>query len=427
MKKFQDSIANLDELALLCRDDRARAYIAEAVNCYRAGAYRSAIVAAWIAVCYDVIDKLRELTLAGDKEAEKLVEAMDKARAANDISRALKFERELLDLARDKFELISHIEHTDLNRLQEDRNRCAHPSLASDDEAFNPSGELARLHIRSAVTHLLQHPPVQGKYALDRLMKEVTSDYFPTDTEKAVVSLTSGPLRNPRESLTRNFIVLLVKNILADETDWKARHRFVTALRSVEIIHPDAFRTAIEEKLTTIIRPVSDERLRIVSWFFTRFPQVWDAIEVDLQHRIDNFVSDLPAEHISDLDGLIRTPFFETSAVRRLRRATRSELAKAFWVDMPEQISDRYVELYVESENFDQANSWAREVVIHASDFSRGQQETLIRGAAQNGQVLSSFEFGSVVAALRQTDVIPSVEYEALLGECNLEKYQAEA
>ena len=94
------ALADLDELILLCRDEKARLYIEEAVSCYRSGAYRSAIVATWIAVCYDIIDKLRELALSGDKEAELQVKAIEETRAANNFARALQFERAILDLAR---------------------------------------------------------------------------------------------------------------------------------------------------------------------------------------------------------------------------------------------------------------------------------------------------------------------------------------
>lgn len=148
-------LEDLDELTLRCRDQKARLYITEAVASYRAGAFRSAIVAAWIAVCFDVIEKFRELALAGDKEAEKQVQELDATRRSGDLTHALKFERALLELARDKFELISPLEYIDLARLQADRNRCAHPSLTSDEQAYVPSAELARLHLHSAVTHLL--------------------------------------------------------------------------------------------------------------------------------------------------------------------------------------------------------------------------------------------------------------------------------
>jgi hypothetical protein len=183
-------LRDLDELVLQCRDERAKSYIREAVACYQSGAYRSAIVATWIAVAFDVIDKFRELALAGDNEAVAQIEAFDEMRAQNDIPRSLAFERTLLDVAKDKFELISPVEHIDLDRLQQDRNRCAHPSMATETEIFSPSAELARVHIRSAVEHLLRHEPSQGKAALGRLVEEVRSPYFPVrlDDVRAVLS-----------------------------------------------------------------------------------------------------------------------------------------------------------------------------------------------------------------------------------------------
>lgn len=119
-------LSDLDELVLKCRDQKAKNYIREAVACYKAGAFRSAIVSTWIAVSFDILDKLKELSLAGDKEAEKQIEAFDKARRIGDIANSLKFERDILSVCRDKLELISPVEFIDLDRLQEDRNRCAH-------------------------------------------------------------------------------------------------------------------------------------------------------------------------------------------------------------------------------------------------------------------------------------------------------------
>ncbi|ENV52103.1 hypothetical protein L292_1654 [Acinetobacter junii CIP 107470 = MTCC 11364] len=72
-------LSDLDELVLKCRDQKAKSYIREAVACYKAGAFRSAIVSTWIAVSFDILDKLKELSLAGDKEAERQIESFDKA------------------------------------------------------------------------------------------------------------------------------------------------------------------------------------------------------------------------------------------------------------------------------------------------------------------------------------------------------------
>jgi hypothetical protein len=177
---------DLDELVLLCRNEKARSFIQEAVQCYKAGAFRQAIVATWIAVVYDIIHKFQELELAGDANASKHLGQFEKIRQAGDLKGSLEFERNILTVAQKEFELISDIEHIDLARLQEDRNRCAHPAMNTNDEIYQPSPELARSHLRNAIEHLLQRPPVQGKAALNRLISDIESDYFPANNEDAV-------------------------------------------------------------------------------------------------------------------------------------------------------------------------------------------------------------------------------------------------
>jgi hypothetical protein len=291
------ALVDLDELVLLCRDDKARLYLVEAVACYRSGAYRSAIVATWIAVCYDIIDKLRELALSGDRNAEQYIAKIERARAANDFAQALILERDLLKIARDEFELISHLEHIDLSRLQEDRNRCAHPSLVSQDQAFAPSGELARLHVRSAVLHLLQHQPVQGKYALERLINEVHSEYFPDTVPKAVQALSSGPLKRPRDSLVRNFVIVLIKDILVPRLDWKARSRTLAALSAVKELHHRVFELTMKEQLAVIFRRIPDKDIAWCVWLLVRLKNYWDVLSRDVQLKLEAFVTALPSAH----------------------------------------------------------------------------------------------------------------------------------
>jgi hypothetical protein len=76
-----EAFIDLDELVLLCRDKQAKKFIQEAVACYRAGAFRSCIVATWNAVVFDFLHKLRELELLEDKEASQQLEKFEKLSA----------------------------------------------------------------------------------------------------------------------------------------------------------------------------------------------------------------------------------------------------------------------------------------------------------------------------------------------------------
>jgi hypothetical protein len=145
------SLSDLDELSLRVRDADSRVLFLEAVQAQRGGAYRSAITSTWIAVVFDIISKLRELSLGGDQNAAKFVEKLEKAVKVNNIPSLQAIERTILDVAERDFELLGPHERNDLERLQQDRNLCAHPALLTEGKIFQPTplGYLRRRH-RSA-------------------------------------------------------------------------------------------------------------------------------------------------------------------------------------------------------------------------------------------------------------------------------------
>ena len=77
------AITDLDELVLSCRTEQAKTYIQEAVGSYRAGAYRACIVATWIAVIFDLVEKVSDLALGGDAAARAMIEKYGGGRRAN--------------------------------------------------------------------------------------------------------------------------------------------------------------------------------------------------------------------------------------------------------------------------------------------------------------------------------------------------------
>jgi|SRR5580704_8193612 hypothetical protein len=417
------ALADLDELILWCRDDKARLYIVEAVACYRSGAYRSAIVATWIAVCYDIIDKLRELSLSGDQAATQQIDIIERSRSSNDFMRALSFERDILKLARDQFELISPLEYIDLSRLQEDRNRCAHPSLISQDQGFNPSGELARLHIRSAVLHLLQHQPVQGKYALERLLREARSEYFPDTSAKAVQALSSGPLKRPRDSLVRNFVIVLLKDVLTPTLDWKARLRAFAALSAVKKLHHRIFELTLKDRLPSFFRALPDDALHWGIWVLTRFDDYWNILPQDVRLKIEAYTSALPEEHFMDIDSILTYAPLRQHAERRVQSASRADIKNSLFFELPPVVADRCIALYLQSNSYAQANEWAAEMRMYADSFSVPQQRRILAGINNNDQLMFANTVSSVISALRNSKKIAPAEFESELESNGLQKF----
>lgn len=418
-------LADLDELTLKCRDDKARKYIREAVSCYKSGAFRSAIVSTWIAVSFDIIDKLKELALTGDKEAEKQLEEFEKARKAGDISKALKFEKEILEIARDKLELISHIELMDLERLQQDRNRCAHPSMTAEGDIFNPPAELARVHIRTAVESLLQYPPAQGKYALDKLLADVNSEYFPTTEAKAITALKNSPLTKPRESLVRNFLIVLLKKLVLEIDDYKERRRCISALRATKAMHSSVYETTISNKISELLRTLTDETMDRVIPIVRSYPEFWEYTDDDMRQKIAKFAEMLPSENINDLDDFLDFKPLEVAATKRARKATFKELKDTAFFSLHPSLADRIIDLYLNSKSYDQANSRGVLVSSYAGEFTSEQITKIIKGAAANDQIEYSFELGTVINSIRQVKQYDIPKLEELLEECGLGKYKS--
>ena len=256
-----EAFIDLDELILRCRDKLSRKFIQEAVSCYRVGAFRSCIVSTWNAVVFDFLHKLRELELLGDGQAAKLLEKFENLRSSGKQFKELwQFESDIPEMALTKFELISNIEKSDIERLFDDRSRCAHPSMTSLEEPFEATAELARYHLRSAVTHLLARPPVQGRAACERIFTDIASEYFPIDPELAIKHFQKSPLARARFVLIKEIVIGLTKSLLLDDRLDDERARQLSALNAVSTMYHQETTEILDTQLSEIIiSRVTDE------------------------------------------------------------------------------------------------------------------------------------------------------------------------
>jgi hypothetical protein len=419
---MREYLADLDELVLLCRDDRARQYINEAVACYRAGAFRSCIVATWSAVVYDFIHKLQELELSGDKNAKIRLEEFEALRRQADISGSLQFERNVVEQLH-QFELLSPLEYADLKRLLEDRNRCAHPSMNSLEEPYQPTAELARYHLRNTVTSLLQHPPVQGKAALARLQRDVDSPYFPRAIEDAVKHFRQGPLLRPREALVRNFVVILAKTLLLDVADEARDRRYATALNAVRLLHHDITEKTLREKLSDIVRNVSDSELLKVVGVLSAISDTCQFMQPDQLGRIEMYVENMPSRDV--MPGLafsLEIGELQSKAVRRLQRVDFDELSVlVIFYPKPAYVNPA-IQMYAGANSFAEANSIGARIIIPLAKYFRPSDiEKIIQAAAQNNQITYSKMLKSVIKNLREAMIISDQALDEMLRQYNLE------
>ncbi|WP_211178543.1 hypothetical protein [Brasilonema octagenarum] len=288
-----EAFIDLDELIVRCRDKQARKFIKEAVACYRAGAYRSCIVAIWKAVVLDFLHKLRELELLGDKEASKLLEQFEKLSSEKKVKELWQFESDIPKKALKPFELISNVEMSDIERLFEDRSRCAHPSMTSLEEPFEATAELARYHLRSAITHLLERPPVQGRAARERIFQDIKSEYFPTDSELAIKYFQKSPLARARLALIKDVVLGLTISLLTENLPEDEKERQFSAIHAISSMYPEQTREILNDKLSDIIlnRVVDSNWDKVI--VYLENVKVWDSLSEACQLKTKMFLDKL--------------------------------------------------------------------------------------------------------------------------------------
>ncbi len=291
---MHETFIDLDELIVRCRDKLAKKFIQEAVACYRAGAYRSCIVATWNAIVFDFLHKLRELELLDNNgEATIILKKFEKIRSGSEFKELWKFESDIPNLAQTQFEFLSPVEKSDLERLFEDRSRCAHPSMTSLEEPFEATAELARYHLRSAVMHCLQRPPVQGGLAIKRIWEDIGSEYFPKDSEKATQYFQKGLLASARPSLIKNVIIGLTVSLLTEDRSEDERLRQFSALNAVANMYHSQVKEILNERLSKIILDkVTDSNWdKVIIYLGT--VEIWDNLSEPCQLKAIAFMDKL--------------------------------------------------------------------------------------------------------------------------------------
>ncbi len=387
---MQEELSDLDALVLRCRGDSARTYIREAVACYKSGAFRSSIVATWIAVLYDFLDKLREMEMAGDAAAKAKLEQFEGARASGNWKASLEFETTLLESAQKQFELLSPVEIIDLNRLSEDRNRCAHPSMSSSSEPYRATAELARNHIKNAVTFLLEQPPVQGKAAFDRIMKDIQSEYFPWDTEKAVEFFRAGPLARARQPLVRNLTIALSKHVLSQVLKTTERARMFAALNAIVEMYRQQTEGILRDLLPKLVAAQPDKRFYRIIFFVASVQGTWEFLGHAGQIKAATYVEKSSDEDANRfLPHAVRVPPLKEIAIKRLDSANFETLARVIRANTSEEYAGMAVSRFEMAGSFRRAEALFEELVMPlAGLLTAHDAKRVLQAFVKNGQIM---------------------------------------
>ena len=290
--------SDVDTLALAVRDRESRRLIGEAIAAYRGGALRSAVISTWIAVAYDIIAKARELASQGEAAPRAFVNKLDEAILANDVRKQQTIEYELLEKANSDFQLLAPHEYSALERIQNDRNLCAHPAFVVQDELYQPTPELVRGHIVHALQYLLVHAPLQGKSAIDRFRADLMSPSFPATAEDVGTFIRAKYLDRAKDVLVVNLIKAILSVPFGEErAEYVGRTRALAlTLREISRAKTTIYDTEVPGIVAQKFGQIDDDVLMGICPFLENDPRIWEWLAEPERVRIRRLLETVDVE-----------------------------------------------------------------------------------------------------------------------------------
>ncbi len=421
---FNEHFIDLDELLLKCRNNNAKKYIHEAILCYKIGAFRVSIISTWIALVYDFVDKLRELSNEDDKNAKEKLETFDKARRNANLAEALKFERNILNWSFDEFQFISLIQKEDLERLRTDRHRCAHPSMMTEDETYQPSAEQARLHIRNAVLYFLQYPPTQGKVALEKLRNDIISEIFPIDSDQALIRLKNSPLQRPRPALVKNFVKVMLKEFLlleAGENEGNQK-RIACAVNAVRKLHRLDIENYWSVELNHVVEKVEHKDFAIIVRFLALVEDTWEYLNEGMKITIENYVQKISFSETRTIAYATQVTQLKPYALEFLSHANKEDLALIIKEFPDISYFDYAIQQYSKSRTVAEFEYVSRELILPLTSFLDVEYATKILQAFQSNAIsYSSPNHKLILEAIIKAKNIPEKAINELFSDFGID------
>lgn len=425
-------IVGFEELVLRCREEASKAHIREAIRCYEGSAYRAAIVTTYMAVCFDLISKLKALAASGDGKAVTLQASLINLQEQLDngntqaISGILAFERNLLENFRDDFEFFGTNEYSDLVRLRDDRNRCAQPTFLKSEVPYEPVAELARLHIRNALAIVLIQEPRQGKAALEEIRAIINSKYFPDRKQDAVARLDAAGVGIARDVLVRAIVDDIVFGVATESSDFYNKIPPLIAFDAViELRRGVALPRAVVD-INKLLRDATDAAIEFGAMFVLRNKDVSAAVDLVSQVAVSQWLVKTSFKFVGNaVDRGLDIPWLSDAALVRLKALTAEDFV---FIEGPvsDKILQRAAEVYVGARSWTSANELARKCALPFADRFKEEHVEFIFNEGRNGpaDLPGSSGLTLFVHALYKESVIGKQKLDELTEKYSYEMYR---
>ncbi len=258
---------------------KTREYFEEVIKSYYSESYRSAVVMLYSIVIADLLYKIEDLKeLYGDINAIAILDEITSLQKRNPNSPD--WESKLIELIKEKTNLLEPADFLHLVTLQKHRHLCAHPVLTEGYELYRPNRETARAHIRNMLDGVLVKPPLLSRKIFDDLLLNLASVksiiFNPIQLERHLKTkyldrINDKTLKHIFRSLWK--ITFKTTNVQSDE------NRDIN-LKALIIILRYNYQTLFDliPREIDYYSEISVENLSVFISFLNRFPKIFDTL-----------------------------------------------------------------------------------------------------------------------------------------------------
>ena len=173
----------IEDLIEKINEPKSKELFRDVYATYAQGQYRATVVMLWTVVVCDLIYKLQYLRdVYNDSTAISILNEIENKQKKN--PKNPEWENYLLQVVKDRTQFIDNIEKEALENLQKQRNICAHPIITNNNILFQPSQELTRALMRTALDSILLKTPLLAKEYIKTILEDFEkrkNDFGPWD------------------------------------------------------------------------------------------------------------------------------------------------------------------------------------------------------------------------------------------------------
>jgi len=246
---------------------------------------------------------------------------------------------------------------------------------------------------------------VHGKAIVAQLAEEVASEYFPRSVDLAEKHLRDSQLLRARDTLIRNFVIVILKALLQEENSDTRRSRYLAALNATRRIHPGATEAVLHEQIPLIGRRIPDVELYRLVELIEGVPIAFGFLGETLDRKVRNFV-DRPAVNA----GLVARralsiPQLRELSLRALRRISIDDLETELNLDPTGEFILEGVRRSAVSRSYSEANDLGKRLVLpFVTVFHGGELRRIGEAATKNNWVRGSFILPRIFSATMEAD-----------------------